>query len=53
MLCRSLKDNVENSAEDGGLDCEISEGRLKTFFQGLCYIDWKILWFFVMMFVQE
>jgi hypothetical protein len=30
MLCRSLKDNVENSANDGGLACEISEGRLKT-----------------------
>ena len=30
MLCRSLEDNVENSAEDGGLACEISEGRLKT-----------------------
>jgi hypothetical protein len=25
MLCRSLEDNVENSAEDGGLACEISE----------------------------
>jgi hypothetical protein len=30
MLCRSLEDNVEKSAEDGGLACEISEGRLKT-----------------------
>jgi hypothetical protein len=30
MLCRSLKDNVDNSAEDGGLAYEISEGRLKT-----------------------
>jgi hypothetical protein len=30
MLCRSLEDNVENSAEDGGLACEISEGKLKT-----------------------
>jgi hypothetical protein len=30
MLCRSLEDNVENRAEDGGLTCEISEGRLKT-----------------------
>ena len=36
MLCRSLEDNVENSAEDGGLACEISEGKLKTF-QGHCY----------------
>ncbi len=23
MLCRSLEDNVENTAEDGGLVCEI------------------------------
>ena len=30
MLCRSLEDNVENNVEDGGLVCEISEGRLKT-----------------------
>jgi hypothetical protein len=40
MLCRSLEDNVENSAEDGGLACEISEGKLKTF-QGHCYFDWE------------
>jgi hypothetical protein len=30
MLYRSLEDNVENSADDGGLACEISEGILKT-----------------------
>jgi hypothetical protein len=30
MFFRVLGDNVENSAEDGGLACEISEGRLKT-----------------------
>ena len=30
MFSRSLEDNVENSAEGGGLACEISEGRLKT-----------------------
>ena len=30
MLCRSLEDNVENTAEDGGLVCEISEGKFKT-----------------------
>jgi hypothetical protein len=35
MLCRSLKDNVENSAEDGGLACEISEGKLKMFFRAM------------------
>ena len=31
MLCRSLEDDVENTAEDGSLACEISEGKLKTF----------------------
>jgi hypothetical protein len=30
MFCRSLEDNVENSAEDGDMACEISEGRLKN-----------------------
>ena len=40
MLCRSLEDNVENSAEDGGLAWEISEGKLKTF-QDHCYFDWE------------
>ena len=35
MLCRSLEDNVENSAEDGGLVCEISEGKLKTLFRAI------------------
>ena len=30
---RSL-DNVENSAEDGGLVCEVSEGRLRGLFLG-------------------
>ena len=39
MLCRRLEDNVENSAEGGGLACEISQGRLKTLFQGHCYFD--------------
>ena len=29
-----------NSAEDGGLACEISEGRLKTLIRAM-----KILWF--------
>ena len=33
MLCRSLEDNDENSAGDGGLACEILEGRLKTLFR--------------------
>ena len=38
MVCGSLEDNVENSPEDGGLACEISEGRLNTY-QGHCYFD--------------
>ena len=39
MLCRSLEDNVENSAEDGGLACEISEGKLKTLFRAIAILD--------------
>ena len=38
MLCRNLEDNVENSEEDGGLACEISEGKLDSF-QDHCYFD--------------
>ena len=45
MLCRSLEDNVENSAEDGGLACEISEGKLKTLFRAIVTLVVKILWF--------
>jgi hypothetical protein len=30
-----LEHNVENSAEDGGLACEISEGKLKTLFRAM------------------
>jgi hypothetical protein len=47
MLCRSLEDNVENSAEDGGLACEISEGRLKTLFRAIIILIVKILWFWL------
>ena len=43
MLCRSLKVNVENSAEDGGLVCDISEGRLKTLFRAIAVLNVKIL----------
>jgi hypothetical protein len=39
MLCRRLEDNVENSAEDGGLACEISEGKLKTLFRVIIILD--------------
>jgi hypothetical protein len=47
MLCRSLEDNVENSTEDGGLACEISEGRLKTFIRAIACLIVKILWFWL------
>jgi hypothetical protein len=39
MLCRSLEDNVENSAENGGLACEISEGNLKMLFKALAILN--------------
>ena len=39
MLCRSLEDNVENTAEDGALVCEISEGKLKTLFSAIAILD--------------
>jgi len=47
MLCRCWEDNVENSAEDGGLACEISEGKLKTFFRAIAILIGKILWFWL------
>jgi hypothetical protein len=43
MLGRSLEDNVENSAEDGSLACEISEGKLKTLFRTIAVLIVKIL----------
>jgi hypothetical protein len=42
-----LEDNVEDSAEDGGLDCEISEGILKTFIRVIAILIVKILWFWL------
>jgi hypothetical protein len=39
MLCRSFEDNVENSAEDGGLACKISEGKLNTFFRAIAILE--------------
>jgi hypothetical protein len=39
MLCRSFEDNVENSAEDGGLACEISEGKLKILFRAIAVLE--------------
>jgi hypothetical protein len=46
-LCRSLGDNVEYSAQDGGLFCEISEGRLKTLIKAIAIFIVKILWFWL------
>jgi hypothetical protein len=43
MLCRNLEDTVENSAEDGGLACEISEQKLKTLFRAIAVLIVKIL----------
>ena len=43
MLCRSLEDDIENSAEDGGLACEISEGKLKTLLRAIAILIVKIL----------
>jgi hypothetical protein len=47
MLCRILGDNVENSAEDGGLAYEISEVKLKTLFRAIAVLIGKILWFWL------
>ena len=44
---RSLEDNVENSAEDGILACEISEGTLKSLFRAIAILIVKILWFWL------
>ena len=47
MLCSRLEDNVENSAEDGGLASEISEGRLKTLIGAIAIFIEKILSFWL------
>ena len=47
MFCRSLEDNVENSAEDGGLACEISQGKFKTLISVVAILIVKILWFWL------
>jgi hypothetical protein len=47
MLCRSLEDNVENSAEDGCLACEISEEKLKNRFRAIAVLIVKILLFWL------
>jgi len=47
MFCRNLEDNVENSAKDGGLPCEISEGRLKTLIRAVAVLIMKILCFWL------
>jgi hypothetical protein len=47
MLCRSLEDNVEYSVEDGGLACEISEGRLEPLFRAIAILIVKVVWFWL------
>jgi hypothetical protein len=47
MFCRSLEENVENSAEDGSLTYEISEGRLKILFRAIAALIVKSLWFWL------
>jgi hypothetical protein len=47
MLCRSLEDSVENSAEDGGLGWEISEEKLKTLISAAAILIVKVLWFWL------
>jgi hypothetical protein len=34
-----LEENVENSAEDGGLAYELSEGKLKTLFRVIAVLE--------------
>ena len=47
MFYRSLEDNVENSANNGGLACEISEGRLKTILRAIASLIVKDQWFWL------
>ena len=42
-----MEDNVEKSAEDEGLACEIPEGKLKTLFRAIAILILKILWFWL------
>jgi hypothetical protein len=44
MLCRSLEDNVWNSAENWNLACKISEGRLKILIRTVAILIVKNLW---------
>jgi hypothetical protein len=39
MLCRSLEESIENSEENGGLACEISEVKLRTLFRAIAILD--------------
>jgi hypothetical protein len=47
MFCRSLEDNVQSSAEDGGLACEISEGRLNTLIRAVAILIVRIISFWL------
>jgi hypothetical protein len=47
MLCSRLEVNVDNSAENGALAYEISEGKLETLFRAIAILIVKILWFWL------
>jgi hypothetical protein len=42
MFCRSLEDHVENIANNEGLACELSEGRLKTVIRAIAVLNVKV-----------
>jgi hypothetical protein len=44
MFCGSLEDNIENNENNGGLACEISEGRLNTLSRPVVVLIVKSLW---------
>ena len=47
MFYRSLENNVENSAEDGGLACETSDRTVKNLIRTVAMLIVKILWFWL------
>jgi hypothetical protein len=47
MFYRILEDNVENSAEDRCLACEISERKWKTLISAIAILIVKIIWFWL------
>lgn len=47
MFFRSLEDNVERSAEDGFVTCEVSEGSLNGLYQSHLLSSVTMLWFWL------